>query len=65
MQICFAVIPAPFLSTKKANLIYDHKLDTHIMYYNETREEWRDIQCGYICYKLDGEKLKEVLKEYK
>ena len=40
----------------KANLINDHKMDSHIMYYNEGRQEWRDIQCNYICYKLDGEK---------
>ena len=40
----------------KANLINDHKIESHIMYYNETREEWRNIQCNYICYKLDGEK---------
>ena len=41
---------------RKANLINDHKIDSHIMYYNEGRKEWRDIQCNYICYKLDGEK---------
>ena len=40
----------------KANLIYDRKIDTHIQYYNTQMEEWRDIQCGYICYKLDNEK---------
>ena len=40
----------------KANLINDHKIDTHLLYYNDQREEWRDIQCGYICYKEDGEK---------
>ena len=40
----------------KANLINDHKIDSHIMYYNEERKEWRDIQCNYICYKMDGEK---------
>ena len=39
----------------KANLINDHKIDSHIMYYNEERKEWRNIQCNYICYKLDGE----------
>jgi len=37
----------------KANLINDHKIDSHIMYYNEERKEWRDIQCNYICYKID------------
>ena len=40
----------------KANLINDYKIDTHLLYYNEQREEWRDIQCGYICYKSEGEK---------
>ena len=40
----------------KANLINDHKMDSHIMYYNEGKREWRDIQCNYICYKLDGER---------
>ena len=40
----------------KANLIYDHKLDTHIMYYNEERQEWRKIQFGYIAYKEDGKR---------
>jgi len=40
----------------KANLVNDHKIDSHIMYYNEERKEWRDIQCNYICYKLDGER---------
>jgi len=40
----------------KANLINDHKIDSHIMYYNEERKEWRNIQCNYICYKIDGEK---------
>ena len=40
----------------KANLINDHKIDSHIMYYNEARKEWRDIQCNYICYKIEGEK---------
>ena len=40
----------------KANLINDHKINTHLLYYNDQREEWRDIQCGYICYKQDGEK---------
>ena len=40
----------------KANLINDHKIDTHLLYYNDQKEEWRDIQCGYICYKEDGEK---------
>lgn len=40
----------------KANLIYDHKLDTHIMYYNEDRQEWRKIQFGYIAYKEDGKR---------
>ena len=53
-----AVIPiveaVPIIT--KANLINDHKIDTHLLYYNEQREEWRDIQCGYICYKEDGEK---------
>lgn len=39
-----------------ANLINDHKIDSHIMYYNEGRKEWRDIQCNYICYKIEGEK---------
>lgn len=40
----------------KASLIYDHKIDSHILYYNNSREEWRDIQCGYICYEIDGKK---------
>ena len=40
----------------KANLIYDHKLDTHIMYYNEERQEWRKIQFGYISYEINGKK---------
>ena len=40
----------------KANLINDHKIDTHLLYYNDQRKEWRDIQCGYICYKESGEK---------
>ena len=40
----------------KANLINDHKIDTHLLYYNDQRKEWRDIQCGYICYKEAGEK---------
>lgn len=39
-----------------ANLIYDHKLDTHIMYYNEDRQEWRKIQFGYIAYKEEGKR---------
>lgn len=38
----------------KANLIYDHKIDTHIMFYNAGN--WYVIKCGYICYKVDGEK---------
>ena len=40
----------------KANLYYDHEIDTHILYYNEGRKEWRAVQCGYIAYKIDGEK---------
>ena len=28
----------------KANLINDHKMDSHIMYYNEGRKEWRDTR---------------------
>lgn len=39
----------------KANLVKNHQIDSHIMYYNEEKEEWRNIQCGYICYKMDGE----------
>lgn len=38
----------------KANLIYDHKIDTHIMFYNAGN--WYVIKCGYICYKIDNEK---------
>ena len=40
----------------KANLYYDHEIDTHILYYNEGRKEWRKVQCGYIAYKIEGEK---------
>lgn len=40
----------------KANLINDHKIDTHLLYFNDQRDEWRDIQCGYICYIENGEK---------
>lgn len=47
------VINAATLITK-ANLIKDHSIDSHIMYYNESKEEWRKIQCGYIGYKIDG-----------
>lgn len=39
-----------------ANLIKDHKIKSHIMYYNEAKEEWRTIQCNYICYKIENEK---------
>ena len=28
----------------KASLIYDHAMDSHIMSYNKTKEDWRDIQ---------------------
>lgn len=37
-----------------ANLISDHKINSHIMYYNEEKEEWRKIQCNYICYKTNN-----------
>lgn len=39
-----------------ANLIKDHKITSHIMYYNESKKEWREIQCNYICYKIDEKK---------
>ena len=45
------------LVISEANLINDHKINTHLLYYNDQRQEWRDIQCGYICYKTDGEKF--------
>lgn len=38
----------------KADLTYDHKIDTHIMFYNAGN--WYNIKCGYICYKINGEK---------
>lgn len=37
----------------KANLIYGHKIDTHIMFYNAGA--WYPIKCGYICYEFDKE----------
>lgn len=40
----------------KANLINDHKINTHLLYYNDKKDQWRDIQCGYICYSFEGEK---------
>ena len=53
-----AVMPVLNAATiiTKANLIYDRKIDTHIQYYNTDMKEWRDIQCGYICYKLEEQK---------
>lgn len=58
ITIINTIIPVVNAATiiTKANLIYDHKIDSHILYYNDTKEEWRDIQCGYICYEIDGEK---------
>jgi len=55
MNVLMPVVNAVSELTK-ANLIYDHKLDTHIMYYNEERQEWRKIQFGYIAYKEDGKR---------
>ncbi len=40
----------------KANLKCAHTIDTHIMYYNEEMAEWRNIQCGYIYYEVNGNK---------
>lgn len=40
----------------KANLINDHKINTHLLYYNDKKDQWRNIQCGYICYSFEGEK---------
>ncbi len=43
-------------SIDKANLKKDHDINTHIQYYNESMKKWRDIQCGYINYELEGKK---------
>lgn len=40
----------------KANLINDHQINTHLLYYNDKKDQWRNIQCGYICYSFEGEK---------
>ena len=55
MNILMPVVHAVQIITK-ANLINDHKIDTHLLYFNEQRNEWRDIQCGYICYIDNGQK---------
>ena len=43
-------------SINKANLKKDHDINTHIQYYNESMKKWRDIDCGYINYELEGKK---------
>lgn len=43
-------------SIDKANLKKDHDINTHIQYYNESMKKWRDIDCGYINYELEGKK---------
>jgi len=55
MNALMPVVHAVQIITK-ANLINDHKIDTHLLYFNEQRDEWRDIQCGYICYIDNGQK---------
>ena len=56
ITIINTILPVANAATiiSKANLIYDHKIDTHIMFYNAGN--WYNIKCGYICYKIDGEK---------
>lgn len=50
------IIPVISKATEisKANLIYDHKIKTHIKFYKEN--SWHEIKGGYICYKIDGKK---------
>lgn len=38
----------------KANLINDHKIETHIE--QENKKGWYEVKCNYICYKEDEEK---------
>lgn len=38
----------------KANLINDHKIETHIE--QENKKGWYKVKCNYICYKEDEEK---------
>lgn len=52
MNIILPVINAAEIA--KADLIYDHSINTHIKFYNAGK--WYPIKCGYICYKIDGEK---------
>lgn len=52
MNIILPVINAAEIT--KADLIYDHSINTHIKFYNAGK--WYPIKCGYICYKIDGEK---------
>lgn len=58
ITIMNAILPAAnaMQVINKANLYYDHEIDTHILYYNEGRKEWRNVQCGYIAYKIGAEK---------
>lgn len=55
INVILPVVNAAQIITK-ASLTYDHKIDSHIQYYNQDREEWRDIQCGYICHKTEEQK---------
>lgn len=52
MNIILPVINAAEIT--KADLIYDHSINTHIKFYNAGK--WYPIKCGYICYKIDEEK---------
>ena len=52
MNIILPVIKAAEIT--KADLIYYHSINTHIKFYNAGK--WYPIKCGYICYKIDGEK---------
>ena len=42
------------IEIKKANLIKDHSINTHIMY--KPNETWVKIKGSYICYTINGEK---------
>ena len=55
--IIFTNVLTPVLNAveiNKADLTYDHAIDTHIKFYNGGA--WHTIKCGYISYKINGEK---------
>lgn len=60
MMICVTLIQTmmPVVNAvqiiNKADLTYDHKINTHLQF--DKNGEWHDVQAGYICYNIDGEK---------